>query len=369
MRGRSLEGRASAVLLAVGAALFAASMAHHATEVGRIDRLSGPTLAFALDGTLALAVVYAGFRLDDTDLRPEHRWRVVGGCLLGVGVLVGTTGAGILVRRLEGRAVSEPAFQLLLAAGAGAVAGLVAGYYEGRTRTHARRADRARTTLRFVNDLLRHDVKNHVSAIVVHADVVRGESDSDAVADSATVIREQADEITAVVENAGAVAEALSEDGDVGRVDLAAVVADAAEQVADRFGVTVATDLPDRAPVAANRAVESVVANLAENAAEHGAGGRRAATDGDGESDAGPRIELSVAVRDESVRLRVADDGPGVPDSRKADLFAPDPDRSHGGGLHLVRTLVESYGGDVRVEDGDAGGAAFVVDLPRADDE
>ncbi|NEU57079.1 hypothetical protein [Halorussus sp. MSC15.2] len=37
---------------------YGASGAHHATEIDRTDRLSGPMLALALDGTLSLAVTY-----------------------------------------------------------------------------------------------------------------------------------------------------------------------------------------------------------------------------------------------------------------------------------------------------------------------
>jgi signal transduction histidine kinase len=36
-------------------------------------------------------------------------------------------------------------------------------------------------------------------------------------------------------------------------------------------------------------------------------------------------------------------------------------------GLYLVATLVDRYGGDVRIEDADLRGAAVVVDLPRAE--
>ena len=36
-----------------------------------------------------------------------------------------------------------------------------------------------------------------------------------------------------------------------------------------------------------------------------------------------------------------------------------------GFGLYIVDTLVSHYGGDVRVETSDLGGAAFVIRLPR----
>jgi signal transduction histidine kinase len=73
--------------------------------------------------------------------------------------------------------------------------------------------------------------------------------------------------------------------------------------------------------------------------------------------------------------VTIEDNGPGIPDLRKAELFsrlAPDRRPYHGGGLGLglVKTLVDDYGGRVWVEDrvpGDHGqGCRFMVMLPVA---
>lgn len=348
----AVERGAPLVVSCVGVVLFVASAAHHATEIPRIDRVSGPLLALVLDGSMALAVAYGGYLLADADLPPDLRWTVATWCLLGAGVLVGTVAASIAVRETEGRAVTEPAFPLLIAADAGALAGLIAGYYNARAREYARRAERATATLEFVNDLLRHDVRNHMSAVFVHADLIDRETDDEAVADSVATIREQAHEVTDLVENTGAVVEALSEETEFGPVDLAAVAADAAAEIAERFDAAVGTDLPESAPVAANEAIRSAVRNLVENAAEH--------------NDApDARVRVSVVEDGESVRLRVADNVAGIPDARKKEVFDARESGRHGGGLHLTETLVESFGGEVWVEDSDAGGAAFVMELPR----
>jgi signal transduction histidine kinase len=82
-------------------------------------------------------------------------------------------------------------------------------------------------------------------------------------------------------------------------------------------------------------------------------------------------VTLSATEREETVVVRIADNGPGVPDHRKEAIFGEGEaglDSSGTGiGLYLVESLVDSYGGDVWVEDNDPEGAVFVVELPRAD--
>ncbi|PSJ30440.1 two-component sensor histidine kinase [Streptosporangium nondiastaticum] len=76
---------------------------------------------------------------------------------------------------------------------------------------------------------------------------------------------------------------------------------------------------------------------------------------------------------DGSVRVEIADDGPGVPDSFGDQIFQPgrraDPGDGHRGaglGLPLARRLARSVGGDVCHDARHEPGAAFLVSLPSA---
>ncbi|MFB6251547.1 MAG: sensor histidine kinase [Halobellus sp.] len=67
------------------------------------------------------------------------------------------------------------------------------------------------------------------------------------------------------------------------------------------------------------------------------------------------------------VVLRVSDNGPGIPEAKRETLFEPSDDDSDRGGLSLVQTLIEGYGGSIRIEDAEPTGSTFVVRLPRSD--
>ncbi|WP_233255292.1 sensor histidine kinase [Haloplanus rallus] len=109
--------------------------------------------------------------------------------------------------------------------------------------------------------------------------------------------------------------------------------------------------------VTADALLGRVFANLLDNAVEHHDGQR-------------PRITVGADPDGDTVRVRVQDDGPGIPERQRERLFEQGGTRTHGLGLYLVRTLVERYGGSVELAETGPEGTTFVVELPvyRGDD-
>lgn len=71
------------------------------------------------------------------------------------------------------------------------------------------------------------------------------------------------------------------------------------------------------------------------------------------------------------VELKIADTGPGILPEHKARLFEPffttkEEGQGTGLGLSTSKSIVEKFGGRLRYEDGNGGGAVFVVDFPIA---
>jgi PAS domain S-box-containing protein len=140
-------------------------------------------------------------------------------------------------------------------------------------------------------------------------------------------------------------------------VDLAHVVDSALGSVGDAGEVQVA--VPAGIDVLADaRRLEQVIANLVENAVEHGA--------------APVRVEL-VGIDDAGIELAITDHGDGVPPALVPTLFSrlrtlsrPNRDRSRGTGLglSLVKGLIEAMGGRVWYERAEPTGASFHLTLP-----
>jgi two-component system phosphate regulon sensor histidine kinase PhoR len=86
-------------------------------------------------------------------------------------------------------------------------------------------------------------------------------------------------------------------------------------------------------------------------------------------------VWLRSVVDGASVRLEVADEGPGIEVQHRARVFERfyrvDPGRSRnmggtGLGLAIVKHLAEAMGGDVGVDPREPHGAVFWLRLPRA---
>ncbi|HTG46246.1 MAG TPA: ATP-binding protein [Actinomycetota bacterium] len=101
--------------------------------------------------------------------------------------------------------------------------------------------------------------------------------------------------------------------------------------------------------------VERIVENLLNNAARH--------------TPQGTPVRVLINERPDGVTLVVEDEGPGVPNELKDEIFEPfrQGESARGGvgiGLSLVYRFARLHGGDAHVEDRTGGGARFVVNLP-----
>lgn len=120
--------------------------------------------------------------------------------------------------------------------------------------------------------------------------------------------------------------------------------------------LTLARGLP---PVLADRVqIQQVVVNLAVNAVQ-----AMAQTAGE------RRLIVRSALENENVKVTIEDTGPGVDAAHQARLFESfftTKTNGMGMGLPICRSILESYGGAIKVRNVNGGGASFSFTLPAA---
>ena len=148
------------------------------------------------------------------------------------------------------------------------------------------------------------------------------------------------------------------------RCDLAEAAGNAAAEVAPTLGdreLRIENDVP--LPVEGNPdELHRMVLNLLDNAVRY--------------TPPGARIELKLRAAGGDAVVEVADDGPGVPEERRDQIFdrfvrgdGPADTAVSGGsglGLAIVRAVAASHGGRAQLGDSELGGARFTVRIPLA---
>lgn len=214
-------------------------------------------------------------------------------------------------------------------------------------------------------DIMTHEIKNAENVSNLYTDllleVLEGEP-----ALYARKIRNSIHRSTEILGNVTTIRRVHHDSPDVAPVDLAAVIREEAAAFPDVV-IEVTEGTPAR--VWADDLLPEIFTNLIRNAVKFG----------------GPEVRIAIRVEDhdgESVLVSVEDTGPGIPDPAKEAIFHRF-ERGWVGGygdgldLFVVRTLVERYGGTIRVEDRVEGhpdlGTAFRFTLrevlPADDDE
>ncbi|MBV8758817.1 MAG: HAMP domain-containing histidine kinase [Deltaproteobacteria bacterium] len=211
-----------------------------------------------------------------------------------------------------------------------------------------------------------HELRTPLAGLQLYGDMLAdGLGDPDKARDYARRMAEEAARLGRVVSNVLGFSQLergnLSVDAQLAPLtDTLRDLADRAQPALDRAGAALALDTPPDLRARFDRdALTRIVGNLLDNAEKY----TRGIDD--------RTIDLTARDCGDRVEVVVADHGPGV---REPDaLFKPfargvgaDAPAGLGLGLALSRSLARAMGGELRYRTGDGGGAAFVLELPRA---
>lgn len=231
-----------------------------------------------------------------------------------------------------------------------------------RELEESRRAVEQRTEqLQFFNSALRHDLRNAVQVIQANLGSL-----SDHVTNSGRshldTVSAWVDDMTSLIETVGSLTEAIAgtepEEQAYGPVDLAATLEKRVGKVAESHDrATVETEIPDDLRVVGSDLVGEVIDNILLNALEHN----------DSEQ---LLIDVSARKTEDAVVVRIADNGPGIPEKFQGEVFSPgitsDESGSIGFGLYFVKVMMEEYGGRVHFETNEPRGTVAVLTFERA---
>ena len=219
--------------------------------------------------------------------------------------------------------------------------------------------ERQRDSLELLNDVVRHDIRNDLQLVTAYAELLEDHVDEDGKAHLETVQKSSSNAVDLTTTARDLADVMLQSERELQPVDVGSVLAEEVEEARTSFpdaDISVEGSVP-QVVVEADEFAESVFKNLLTNAVQHN-------------DDDHPEVTVSVEQTGDHLEVRFADNGPGVPDLQKADIFGRDEkgleSEGTGIGLYLVRSLMDAYSGDVWVEDNDPIGAVFVVRFPIA---
>ena len=225
------------------------------------------------------------------------------------------------------------------------VAALVAAFNALRLRVGAMLDEKDRML-----GAIGHDLRTPLAALRVRIESVEDETDRARMADTVAEMDRTLDDILSLA-RLGRPSEPPTE------VDLAALVDAVVEDFRD-LGAQVAFEEAARLPLRLRSTLmRRAVRNLIENAVKYAGG-----------------AEVRLVPGQRIVAIEVADDGPGIPPDRLADVFDPftrlesSRNRDTGGiglGLALARAIVQGEGGTLTLANRPAGGLLATITLPR----
>ncbi|MGM0447754.1 MAG: sensor histidine kinase [Methanobacteriota archaeon] len=209
------------------------------------------------------------------------------------------------------------------------------------TKEYERMLERQNDRLKEFTDILAHDLRNPLNVIEGSLTLYEETGDDEHL----ETIGETTDRMARLVDDLLRVARQGNVVSDPEPTDIGEVVDAAWRDLNIDSGATLTYE-PVRSVSSDPDRLRELFENLFRNSVDHG---------GD---------DVTVRVGPLDTGFFVEDDGPGIPDDDKAEVFDhgfTTRDEGHGYGLSVVRTIVNAHGWDIVAADGEGGGARFEV--------
>ncbi len=196
--------------------------------------------------------------------------------------------------------------------------------------------------LRVLNKILRHDILNNISVIMLSLEMMKTED---------TTLKDKA--LLAIKKSIGLVDKmkelenAISSGAELIPYDVNLLLRESIYNYPK-----IKFEIDGNCNVLADEALLSVFNNLFSNAEIHGKA---------------DKVNIKVYKKDNFCIMKISDNGKGIPDKIRANLFEEGvsygENRGLGLGLYIVKKTIGRYGGEVSFEDNSPNGTTFILKL------
>jgi PAS domain S-box-containing protein len=211
--------------------------------------------------------------------------------------------------------------------------------------------------IKVLDRVLRHNLRNDMNLVMGNAQLLETDVSDPELADAAATIRETAAELVEMGDSLRRVQSTIDRDTDRDpRTDAARLVETTAQRFCDRYpNAEIETSVPEQLAIQADDRLCIALEQVVENAIVH---------NGDD-----PWVGIDLIEEEGWARLSIADDGPGLPEAERTALSTnriTQIEHGSGMGLWIAVWVTEAFGGELTIEDPQAGGTAVTLRLKLA---
>ncbi len=204
-------------------------------------------------------------------------------------------------------------------------------------------------------DLLGHDIRNYLQAILINAEMLEEISSDQSVVEAVQSIRDAISNSTKLIATVQSSHSFLQTP--LREVEINPILVECMEEIAfSNPDVTVESQiLVPHARIQADRFIKTALMNLLDNAVRHNPSEEK-------------RVWVSLRELRDGFQIEISDNGSGIADEQKGSIFNPSS-RLSGIGIHQTIQIIEKYGGRIeildRVQNDFSQGTTFRIWLPK----
>lgn len=326
------------------------SIVAHLQLLPSVRGFSVVVLTIGFPSLLGVVLVGSGYLTARRELvAPEDAERLAGWVVAGMSVFL-LVGVWVLILDLLlRRPVPFGALLTVNAVTLGGVVGVVIGFYDAQSRTYTRRLERREQELHAQNQrldefvsIVSHDLRNPLNVAQGRLDLAREEYTSEHLDHVARAQKR----MEVLIEDLLEFARQTESVTDFESVSLRDVVETCWQNVDTADAVLVSET--DAVISADHSRLQQLLENLLRNAVEHG----------------GVDVTVTVGKLTDPAGFYVADDGPGIPEDTREQVFESGYSTRPNGtgfGLSIVSQIVDAHEWDIRVTESSEGGARFEI--------